>query len=165
MGGGDADAGGEPAAAQATLHVRCTNGSKFAVRADLDATVGAFKAIVADSCDVPAPQQRLIYKGRILKDDQTLASYGASFPCSIRLLCCCCGRFDCLGLCGSCDVVVLAPPCAGVLDAMPVDTYFAEISMSLGSLITGTNESVHSQFSVVDAMQQGGLARGSLCVG
>jgi hypothetical protein len=26
---------------------------------------------------VPAPQQRLIYKGRILKDDQTLASYGA----------------------------------------------------------------------------------------
>ena len=74
MGGGDADAdaGGEHAAAQATLHIRCTNGSKFAVRADLGATVGAFKAIVAESCDVPAPQQRLIYKGRILKDEQTL---------------------------------------------------------------------------------------------
>ena len=82
MGGGDADAGGEPAAAQATLHIRCTNGSKFAVRADLGSTVGAFKAIVAESCDVPAPQQRLIYKGRILKDDQTLASYGACFPLS-----------------------------------------------------------------------------------
>jgi hypothetical protein len=82
MGGGDADAGGEPAAAQATLHIRCTNGSKFAVRADLGTTVGAFKAIVAETCDVPAPQQRLIYKGRILKDDQTLASYGACFPLS-----------------------------------------------------------------------------------
>lgn len=82
MGGGDADAVGEPAAAQATLHIRCTNASKFTVRADLGATVGAFKAIVADSCDVPAPQQRLIYKGRILKDEQTLASYGACFPLS-----------------------------------------------------------------------------------
>jgi hypothetical protein len=47
------------------------------VQADLGTTVGAFKAVVAESCDVPAPQQRLIYKGRILKDDQTLASYGA----------------------------------------------------------------------------------------
>jgi ubiquilin len=79
MGGGDAsaDPGAEPAAARATLHIRCTNGSKFAMRADLGSTVGAFKAVVAGSCDVPAPQQLLIYKGRILKDEQTLASYGA----------------------------------------------------------------------------------------
>uniref|UniRef100_A0A804LD15 Ubiquitin domain-containing protein DSK2b n=2 Tax=Zea mays TaxID=4577 RepID=A0A804LD15_MAIZE len=86
MGGGDADAGGEPAAAQATLHIRCTNGSKFAVRADLGATVGTFKAIVADSCDVPAPQQRLIYKGRILKDEQTLASYGVETDHTIHMV-------------------------------------------------------------------------------
>ena len=83
MGGGGEAAGGEPAggepaaAAAATLHIRGTSGNKFAVRADLGATVGDFKAVVAESCDVPAPQQRLIYKGRILKDDQTLASYGA----------------------------------------------------------------------------------------
>jgi ubiquilin len=87
MGGGGEGEGSEPAApagaaALATLHIRGTSGNKFAVQADLGATVGAFKAIVAGSCDVPAPQQRLIYKGRILKDDQTLASYGAcaSFP-------------------------------------------------------------------------------------
>ncbi|CAL4928863.1 unnamed protein product [Urochloa decumbens] len=88
MGGGDAeaDAGGEPAAAQATLHIRCTNGSKFAVRVDLGATVGAFKAIVAESCDVPAPQQRLIYKGRILKDEQTLASYGVETDHTIHMV-------------------------------------------------------------------------------
>lgn len=83
MGGGEGDAGGEPGATGselATLHIRCTNGSKFAVRADLGTTVAAFKAIVAESGDVPAPQQRLIYKGRILKDEQTLASYGRRLP-------------------------------------------------------------------------------------
>lgn len=84
---GDAGgAGGEGAAAAAvTVHIRCSNGSKFSVQVDLEATVGAFKGVVAGSCDVPAEQQRLIYKGRILKDDQTLASYGArflSFPIS-----------------------------------------------------------------------------------
>ena len=82
MGGGGEDegeggAGPAGAAAPATLHIRGTSGNKFAVQADLGATVGAFKALVAASCDVPAQQQRLIYKGRILKDDQTLASYGA----------------------------------------------------------------------------------------
>jgi ubiquilin len=82
MGGGGEGEGSEPAApagaaALATLHIRGTSGNKFAVQADLGATVGAFKAIVAASCDVPAPQQRLIYKGRILKDEQILARYGA----------------------------------------------------------------------------------------
>ena len=72
-----AAAGEAPAAAGATLHIRCANGSKFTVQADLAATVGAFKEVVAGSCDVPAPQQRLIYKGRILKDEQTLESYGS----------------------------------------------------------------------------------------
>ncbi|XP_062209754.1 ubiquitin domain-containing protein DSK2a-like isoform X1 [Phragmites australis] len=87
MGGGDANTGGEPAAAPpATLHIRCTNGSKFAVRADLDATVGAFKAIVAENCDVPPQQQRLIYKGRILKDEQTLASCGVETDHTIHMV-------------------------------------------------------------------------------
>jgi hypothetical protein len=120
MGGGDADAGGEPAAAQATLHIRCTNGSKFAVRADLGATVGTFKAIVADSCDVPAPQQRLIYKGRILKDEQTLASYGACFALPLSAFYPWCGAWFPLFCCGPrsiwlvtrarCDVALLILP-------------------------------------------------------
>uniref|UniRef100_A0A453J2S3 Ubiquitin-like domain-containing protein n=2 Tax=Aegilops tauschii subsp. strangulata TaxID=200361 RepID=A0A453J2S3_AEGTS len=71
---------------QATLHIRGTSGNKFAVRADLGATVGEFKAVVAESCDVPAPQQRLIYKGRILKDDQTLASYGVEADHTIHMV-------------------------------------------------------------------------------
>jgi hypothetical protein len=75
--GGGGESPPAAAAAGATLHIRCANGSKFTVQADLGATVGSFKAVVAGSCAVPAPQQRLIYKGRILKDEQTLESYGA----------------------------------------------------------------------------------------
>ncbi|CAN6918082.1 unnamed protein product [Brassica oleracea] len=58
------------------VNVRCTNGSKFIVRTSLESTVESFKALVAQNCEVPANQQRLIYKGRILKDDHTLLSYG-----------------------------------------------------------------------------------------
>ena len=58
------------------INIRCSNGSKFVVKISLESTVAAFKEAVAHSCDIPADQQRLIYKGRILKDDQTLQSYG-----------------------------------------------------------------------------------------
>ncbi|KAF6157802.1 hypothetical protein GIB67_038270 [Kingdonia uniflora] len=59
-----------------TINIRFSNSSKFAVKVNLDFTVEAFKAVLAENCEVPAEQQRLIYKGRILKDDQTLESYG-----------------------------------------------------------------------------------------
>ncbi|KAJ4965252.1 hypothetical protein NE237_017101 [Protea cynaroides] len=59
-----------------TVNIRCSNGSKFSVKTSLESTVGTFKALLAQNCDIPAEQQRLIFKGRILKDDQTLESYG-----------------------------------------------------------------------------------------
>jgi ubiquilin len=61
------------------INVRCSNGTKFTVRTSLESTVGVFKSVLSRNCDVPADQQRLIYKGRILKDDQTLLSYGEFF--------------------------------------------------------------------------------------
>lgn len=69
-----------------TVHIRCSNGSKFSVQIGLESTVGAFKAVISQNCDIPAEQQRLIYKGRILKDDQTLESYGISSFLSIAIL-------------------------------------------------------------------------------
>uniref|UniRef100_N1R1W2 Uncharacterized protein n=1 Tax=Aegilops tauschii TaxID=37682 RepID=N1R1W2_AEGTA len=90
MGGaGDGEGAGSespPSGARATLNIRCANGAKFTLQADLGETVGAFKEVVAGSCDVPAPQQRLIYKGRILKDEQTLESYGVETDHTIHLL-------------------------------------------------------------------------------
>lgn len=65
--------------AEIALNIRCSNGNKFSVRASLGSTVVDFKDLLAQNCDVPANQQRLIYKGRILKDDQTLDSYGKHF--------------------------------------------------------------------------------------
>ncbi|KAL2333913.1 hypothetical protein Fmac_015126 [Flemingia macrophylla] len=72
--GGDS-AAEESEAVNVNINVRCSNGSKFSVQIAVSSTVGSFKDLVARSCDIPAEQQRLIYKGRILKDDQTLQSY------------------------------------------------------------------------------------------
>lgn len=58
------------------VNIRCSNGTKFSVDIDLESSVETFKAALAEKCEVPPQQQRLIYKGRILKDDQTLKSYG-----------------------------------------------------------------------------------------
>ncbi|KAG1359479.1 ubiquitin domain-containing protein DSK2a [Cocos nucifera] len=89
--GDSVDAGDSAAAAAAvgggaTVHIRSSNGSKFSIQTDLESTVGSFKAVLAEKCDVPAEQQRLIYKGRILKDEQTLASYGLESDHTIHLV-------------------------------------------------------------------------------
>lgn len=69
------------------VNVRCSNGSKFSVSTSLDSTVEAFKELVAQKSEVPANQQRLIYKGRILKDDQSLLSYGLVFLIFFLMIC------------------------------------------------------------------------------
>ncbi|XP_042066341.1 ubiquitin domain-containing protein DSK2b-like [Salvia splendens] len=68
------------------VNIRCSNGSKFSVKTTLELTVAEFKGVLAHNCDVPAEQQRLIYKGRILKDDQTLASYGLQADHTIHMV-------------------------------------------------------------------------------
>ncbi|XP_017235915.1 ubiquitin domain-containing protein DSK2a isoform X1 [Daucus carota subsp. sativus] len=68
------------------INVRCSNGAKFSVQASLRSTVLDFKQVVSQNCDVPAVQQRLIYKGRILKDDQTLDSYGLQADHTVHMV-------------------------------------------------------------------------------
>ena len=51
-------------------------GDKFQAEVDSSATVRELKEEVAHKCDTPADQQRLIYKGQVLKDDKTVGSYG-----------------------------------------------------------------------------------------
>ncbi|XP_073120075.1 ubiquitin domain-containing protein DSK2b-like [Henckelia pumila] len=71
---------------EVNISIRCSNGSKFSVRASLQSTVGEFKGLLGQNCDVPAEQQRLIYKGRILKDDQTLLSYGLQADHTVHMV-------------------------------------------------------------------------------
>ncbi|KAI3949732.1 hypothetical protein MKX01_040949 [Papaver californicum] len=59
-----------------TIHISCSNGTKFSVKTSPGSTVLEFKSVISQNSDVSAEQQRLIYKGRILKDEQTLESYG-----------------------------------------------------------------------------------------
>lgn len=69
-----------------TVNVRCSNGTKFSVQVTLESSVESFKSVLAQNCDIPAEQQRLIYKGRILKDNQTLKSYGLEAEHTVHLV-------------------------------------------------------------------------------
>ncbi|XP_023762618.2 ubiquitin domain-containing protein DSK2b isoform X1 [Lactuca sativa] len=69
-----------------TVNVRCSNGTKFSVQVSLESSVESFKSVLQQSCEIPAEQQRLIYKGRILKDDQTLKSYGLEAEHTVHLV-------------------------------------------------------------------------------
>ncbi|KAJ7944067.1 Ubiquitin domain-containing protein [Quillaja saponaria] len=69
-----------------TINIRCSNGSKFSVQISLESTVGSLKEVVAQNYEIPADQQRLIYKGRILKDDQPLLSYGLEADHTVHLV-------------------------------------------------------------------------------
>ncbi|CAM6100502.1 unnamed protein product [Calypogeia fissa] len=80
VGGGGAEGVG------ATVHVRCSNGNKFSVEVDLTVSVRALKALLVDRSEIPADQQRLIYKGRVLKDDNSLDSYGLQNDHTVHLV-------------------------------------------------------------------------------
>ena len=56
-----------------------TGGDKIPVDVSNEMTIAEVKAAAADKAEVPAENQRLIYKGQVLKDDRTIASYGGLF--------------------------------------------------------------------------------------
>ena len=58
-----------------TLTIKCSNADKATVTIDSTATVLDLKHKIAEQLSVPAAQQRLIYKGRVLKDESTLDHY------------------------------------------------------------------------------------------
>lgn len=55
------------------VNIKCSNSDKADVQIELSATVLKEKA--GEALYVPASRQRLIYKGRVLKDESTLESY------------------------------------------------------------------------------------------
>jgi hypothetical protein len=58
-----------------TITIKCSNAEKAEVETESSATVAEFKSLVAAKLSIPAENQRLIYKGRILKDESTLEQY------------------------------------------------------------------------------------------
>ena len=55
-----------------TFTIKCINGKKVSVEAELTCKVLDFKELISPKVDVPAAQQRLIYSGKVLKDTETL---------------------------------------------------------------------------------------------
>uniref|UniRef100_A0A3Q7F029 Ubiquitin-like domain-containing protein n=1 Tax=Solanum lycopersicum TaxID=4081 RepID=A0A3Q7F029_SOLLC len=79
---GDIAGGGETV----TINIRCVNDSKLSVQVSLDSTVGLFKSILSQPTDISAEEQKVIYNGRILKDDQTLKSCGLEADHTVHLI-------------------------------------------------------------------------------
>lgn len=66
-----------------TVMIRPTarsNDERFAVVITPSATVLQLKHKTAENCSLKAEDQRLIYKGKVLKDEMTVQEYGELFP-------------------------------------------------------------------------------------
>jgi ubiquilin len=55
--------------------MRLSSGGSFDITLDPSITILEFKEIIEKEQNIPVAQQRLIYKGRILKDPMTVSSY------------------------------------------------------------------------------------------
>eukprot|EP00045_Choanoeca_perplexa_P003218 m.29209 g.29209 ORF g.29209 m.29209 type:complete len:508 (-) comp11932_c0_seq1:49-1572(-) len=64
--------------AEATLSVsvKLISGTSFSIEVPSDIAIEELRTRLVEQSGIPADQQRLVYSGRILKDGQTLASYG-----------------------------------------------------------------------------------------
>lgn len=58
-----------------SVNIKCSNNDKATITVEPSSTVLDMKQSISDSLNVPASQQRLIYKGRVLKDDLTVEFY------------------------------------------------------------------------------------------
>ena len=71
---------------QWTLTVRCSSGKTFQWSGSRAASVAEFKEAIAGDAEVPADQQRLIYKGRALQNEQLLTFYDVEDGGTVHLL-------------------------------------------------------------------------------
>lgn len=64
---------------EVTIKFKTTKGTKDSVQICLSATIADLKAAIAEKLEnTPVETQRLIYKGRVMKDNETCESYGLS---------------------------------------------------------------------------------------
>ena len=57
------------------ITVKCSTGAKINVNVELDKTVADLKKLLEAESGISPEQMRLIYRGHVLKDGNTLQSY------------------------------------------------------------------------------------------
>ncbi|KMZ63634.1 hypothetical protein ZOSMA_3G01160 [Zostera marina] len=62
------------------INIKTLDSNIFSFRVDKTKPVSLLKETIAGAVGVPAEQQRLIFKGKVLKDDQHLSVYRIFFP-------------------------------------------------------------------------------------
>ena len=68
------------------VNIKCSNADKYEVETSPTATVAEFKELLEKVSNVSVESQRLIYKGRVLKDDNGLDFYGVEDGQTIHLV-------------------------------------------------------------------------------
>ena len=71
-----------------TVFLKVSGGEKLSLDVTPKQTIAELKAAVAGRCDIPAENQRLIYKGQVLKDEKTVEDYGEPEPFGDMGPCC-----------------------------------------------------------------------------
>ncbi|GAA5938435.1 uncharacterized protein JCM15063_000734 [Sporobolomyces koalae] len=78
--------GTSSSSSQLTVNIKGPSDVKLSITIDADATVEQLKQAIADQhADFAKDNQRLIFSGRVLKDEQPLASYGVKNGVAIHL--------------------------------------------------------------------------------
>ncbi|KAI5815100.1 putative ubiquitin-like protein DskB [Pyronema omphalodes] len=60
--------------------------NKYSLTLPLTTTIADVKAKIAEQCTIPAASQRLIYSGRVMKNEETLATYNVKAGNTIHLV-------------------------------------------------------------------------------
>ncbi|KAL7422230.1 hypothetical protein Q5752_002876 [Cryptotrichosporon argae] len=73
-------------ASDVTINVKGPSELKLAITISPDKTVAELKAAIADKCDIEAGRQRLIYSGKVLKDEDAISSYKVASGNTIHMV-------------------------------------------------------------------------------
>lgn len=69
-----------------TINIKCVNADKATVTIENSVSVLNLKEKIAEILSVPASQQRLIYKGKVMKDELTLDHYGIQHEHTVHMV-------------------------------------------------------------------------------
>lgn len=58
------------------ISIKTTSGETHSIECEPNITIAELKELISKISNIPVNEQRLVYRGRVLKDPCTLKSYG-----------------------------------------------------------------------------------------